>query len=93
MYAYEIDSNGYIVDNYLIDGDVPIPDGSITVQLPQPMPFHRPKWNGTEWGEGKPQEEIDFEQLLNSLQPTQQKLNAADLEIKILTLLLEMEVI
>lgn len=59
MYAYKVDNEGFIVDNYVIGGDVPVPDECITVQLPQPLPFHRSKWNGAEWIEGATQEEID----------------------------------
>lgn len=59
MYAYEIDSKGYIINNYDIGGDVTVPDGCITVQLPQPLPFYRSKWNGAEWIEGATLEEID----------------------------------
>lgn len=60
MHAYEIDNNGYIIINYdVINGDVEIPDGCITVQLPQPLLFYKPKWTGTEWVEGATKEEID----------------------------------
>ncbi|WP_374964631.1 hypothetical protein [Lysinibacillus sp. RS5] len=59
MYAYKVDSEGYIVDSYVIGGDVSVPDECITVQLPQPLLFYRPKWNGTKWIEGATQEEID----------------------------------
>ena len=59
MYAYKIDSDGYIVDNYVVGSDVLVPDGYITVQLPQPLPFYRSKWNGVKWVEGATQEEID----------------------------------
>lgn len=66
MYAYKIDDNGYITNSYLVGNDV-VPDGCITVQLPQPLPFHRPKWNGVKWIEGASQEEIDE---ITKVQPT-----------------------
>lgn len=59
MHAYKIDNDGYIIDNYVIGGTVPVPDECITVQLPQPLSFYRPKWNGAKWIEGATQEEID----------------------------------
>lgn len=71
MHAYKVDSQGYIVDNYVIGGDIAVPDGFITVQLPQPLLFYRPKWNGAEWIEGATQEEIDEITKGESLQPTE----------------------
>lgn len=59
MYAYKVDNDGYIIDNYVIGGTVPVPEECITVQLPQPLSFYRPKWNGVKWFEGATQEEID----------------------------------
>lgn len=67
MFAYAIDDSGYIIENYLIGGGVEIPDGCIDVQLPQPLIFHKPKWDGEQWGEGATQEEIDE---INNSQPT-----------------------
>lgn len=96
MYAYKIDENGFIIDNYLIDGDTPIPNGSITVQLPQPLPFYRTRWNGEEWVEGETEEEkAEREALatLEALKPTLEQLEQADFEIKSITLLKELEVI
>lgn len=61
--AYEIDEDGFIVEQYLVevneDGN-PINDefkDLVTVQLPQPN-FHRPKWSGKEWVEDATPEEI-----------------------------------
>lgn len=96
MHAYEIDDKGFIINNYYDNGDVEIPDGCITVQLPQPMPFHKPKWNGTEWVEGEIEEEKgerEANQLLESLKPTSSEIADAELEIKILTTLTELGVI
>ena len=96
MHAYEIDDKGFIINNYCANGDVEVPDGCITVQLPQPMPFHKPKWNGSEWVEGETEEEkIEREekQLIESLKPSPQEIANAELEIKILTTLTELGVI
>lgn len=96
MHAYEIDDKGLIINNYDVNGDIEIPDGCITVQLPQPMPFHKPKWNGSEWVEGETEEEKaerEEKQLLESLKPSQKEISDAEIEIKILTMLTELEVV
>lgn len=96
MHVYEIDDKGFIINNYYDNGDVEIPDGCITVQLPQPMPFHKPKWNGTEWVEGETEEEKaerEEKQLIESLKPSPQEIANAEIEIKILTMLAELEVV
>lgn len=96
MYAYEINKEGYIINNYLIDGDVPIPENCITEQLPQPLLFYRTKWDGTRWIEGETEaEKVEREsrQLLESLKPTPEELANAELEIKILTMLTDLGVV
>lgn len=73
-----------------------VPDGCITVQLPQPMPFYKPKWTGAEWVEGETEEEKaerEEKQLIESLKPSPQEIANAELEIKILTTLTELGVI
>lgn len=59
MYAYEIDDGGFIINNYLIGGEVDVPNGCVRSQLPQPLLFYKPKWNKEKWIEGATQEEID----------------------------------
>lgn len=96
MYAYKIDDEGFILDNYHIDGDVAVPEGCITVQLPQPLPFYKPKWNGTEWVEGESVEETDereSQQLLESLKPSAQEINDSELEIRFITILMDLGVV
>lgn len=72
MYAYEINDEGFIINNYLVDGDIEIPDGCIFVQLPQPLLFYKPKWTGEEWAEGATQEEIDEITKVEPSPPTQE---------------------
>lgn len=93
MQVIKIDEQGFVIGIEHINQDEQVDFNYVSVSPPQTPSFFKAKWDGKKWVEGKPQEEIDFEQLLKSLQPTQQNLDAADLEIKILTLLLEMEVI
>ncbi len=95
MHAYKIDDKGYIVDNYVIGGVTLVPDGCITVQLPQPLLFYRPKWLGEEWGEGETEEEKaerESRQLLESLKPSLPEIVDAELDIKILAMLTELGV-
>lgn len=57
--VYEIDENGFIINNYPINSDLSeIPKEKIvTKSLPQPN-FYRPKWTGVEWIEGATPQEI-----------------------------------
>ncbi|ODV55475.1 hypothetical protein [Lysinibacillus fusiformis] len=96
MYAYAIDSKGFIVESYLIGGDVTVPLTAITKQLPQPLPFVKPNWNGEEWVEGETEEEKterEEKQLLESLKPSPKEIADAELEIMFLTLLADVGVI
>jgi hypothetical protein len=93
MYAYKINDNGYIINNYVVGGDTIVPEDCITVQLPQPMTFQRTKWNGNEWVEGETEEEKterENQQLLNSLKPSIDEVKHAILEIEIITIVTEM---
>lgn len=62
--VYEIDDDGFIIENYLIsiveDGNLSdLPEGNIVpIDLPQPN-FYKPQWDGEKWMEGATQEEID----------------------------------
>lgn len=96
MYAYEINKQGYIINNYLIGGDVPIPESCITEQLPQPLTFYHPKWDGAKWIEGETEEEKaarEAGEQLVSLMPSAEEITNAELEIKMLILLTDLEVI
>lgn len=79
-------------DVILIDADAEY----VTIDLPQPLPFYRPRFNGAQWVEGISVEEITKlkqQQLLENLKPSVEEIMDADLEVKILTMLIEMEVI
>ncbi|MED4401352.1 hypothetical protein [Metabacillus fastidiosus] len=98
VHAYDVDESGLIVEYYLIEVDdegTPIEEELehlITAQLPQPN-FYRPKWTGTEWIEDKTQAEFDEEALLELLIPSITEIENAEFEIKILTILMEVELI
>ncbi|MEK5432603.1 hypothetical protein MKY88_17180 [Lysinibacillus sp. FSL R7-0073] len=96
MYAYTIDTKGFIIKSYLVGGDIAVPSTAINVQLPQPLPYIRPKWDGEEWVEGETEEEKterEERQLLESLKPSPKEIADAELEIKILTMLTDLEVV
>lgn len=100
-HIYQLNSDGFIEEVFLgefdDEGQLIDPVGEyVTTDLPQPLPFYRPKWNGSKWIEGATKEELEKhkeQQLLENLQPSVEEILDADLEIKILTMLLEMEVI
>ncbi|MFJ7646940.1 hypothetical protein ACIQ1H_05300 [Lysinibacillus sp. NPDC097279] len=87
VFLGEFDENGQLID----------PIGEyVTTDLPQPLLFYQPKWDDTQWVEGATEEELvkhKEQQLLDNLKPSVEEITDADLEIKILTILLEMEVI
>lgn len=61
---YEINEKGFIIEIYVgtfdDNGKLLNPLGDfVTTDLPQPLTFYKPKWNGTKWVEGAKQEEID----------------------------------
>lgn len=105
---YEVDVDGFIVNNYVgyvKDGTVvsyfdevgivdKIEKEFITKEIYGR--FHRAKWSNGEWIEGESQEakeERESQELLESMKPLPEDLLDSDLEIKIITLLMEMEVI
>ena len=77
----------YEIPKYFVD--VPLPSDEHGYQLP----FYRPRWTGSEWVEEKKQAEFDEEALLESLNPTHHQIVDAQLEIKILNTLMEVELI
>lgn len=100
--VHEVDEKGYVIEKYVGE----FKDGKlisnfedkkiVTVDFPQPSPFFRPRWNSVEWVEGETEEERNERESLLSfelLKPTQQELDDAQLEIKVLTLLSELEMI
>ena len=82
---YEIDSNGFITENYVGEfdevGNLINPIGNfITTDLPQPLLFYKPKWNGTQWVEGATQEEIDELTKIEPSPPTETEMLKRRLE-------------
>ena len=100
--VYEIDSNGFIIDNYVgefNEGALVTDFGDkvmVLERLPQPLLFYKPSWDGAKWVEGETAEEKaerESAQALESLKPSPEELADAELEIKVITMLTEMGVI
>lgn len=83
--VYEIDVDGYVIETYPGESDVPIPEGCITIQLPHPN-YYRPKWTGEEWVEGATPQEIE-EMIKPDPQPPSNEDRIAMLEDTILFIL------
>lgn len=88
---YTINTKGFI-ERVLIGefnelGKLISPVGEfITTSLPQPLPFHKPRWNGNGWVEGATQTEIDEITKPQPLTPTLEQ-RIAELENTLLNLL------
>lgn len=97
--VYEIDKDGFMTYRTAdIDVGSPVPPNYVSEGLPtdsegNQLPFWRPRWDGEMWSEGKSQEEFDEEKVLESLTPSPEEMYNADFEIRMITLLFEMEVI
>ncbi|WP_313894299.1 hypothetical protein [Psychrobacillus sp.] len=105
--ACEIDARGFMTGEVIVIEPVKydekespvydIPRGYIDVPLPfnesGQLPFFRPRWTGTAWVEDKTQVEFEEDDFLKSLIPSKEELADADIEIKTILLLMEMEVI
>ncbi|KPN95272.1 hypothetical protein [Lysinibacillus sp. ZYM-1] len=102
---YKIDENGFMLygeEIFLLEDEL-TPDDGIYVGKPLPtnelghqLPFQKIKWDGTQWIEGETEEEKnerEAQQLLESLKPSPNEIANAELEIKIVTMLTELEVI
>jgi hypothetical protein len=53
----KIDEQGFFLEDVLLDNDAPLPSSEHVESRP-PQGFHKPKWDGTSWVEGKPEGEI-----------------------------------
>ena len=85
-----------ITDSFpmIIQGDEQIPDPQY-ITVPCQDGFHHPKWTGTEWVEGLEQsklDEIEYQQYLDSLKPSEEEVKKAQMELLVMNLLFDMEV-
>lgn len=92
--GFRLDSDGYIVERPVVNLNGALPNNVILE--PPIMPFIKPRWNGTAWVEGETAEEKairESQEKLNNLNPSPEAIKDAEIEVKVLTLLLEMGVI
>lgn len=95
-YAYVIDHNGFIIGADIHYNGNELPDNFVLDFVPPELGIIRPKWNGSIWIEGETLEEKSERealQLLELLKPSSDEITNAELEIKILTMLKEVEVV
>lgn len=77
-HIYTINQQGFI-DRTLLGlfdekGNLISPLGDfVTTDLPQPLPFYKPRWNGTDWVEGATPEEIEEMTKVDPSPPTQEE--------------------
>lgn len=94
-HIYKVNNDGFIKDIYLgkfdDSGKLIEPVGDyITNDLPQPLPFYKPKWTGTKWIEGATREEIDKITKPQPITPTETEIlqqRLADVEVMLLEVL------
>lgn len=51
-----IDAQGTFVEDVLLEDGAALPEGTVDTRPPEG--FHRPRWDGSKWVEGKPSAEI-----------------------------------
>lgn len=95
--AFLIDTNGFVTDSIVVNSEEEYVEGdTVAVQPPIGISFYKMRWNGTEWVEGETEEEKYEREAIerpNALHPSSEELDEAKTEIKILTLLSELEMI
>ena len=90
-YAYIVDKDGFVVTAKVFDVDDEVDETVVKTFIPQGL--FKAKWNGDSWIEGETAEEKadrEAQQALDSLTPTPEEISDAELEIKVITLLMEM---
>lgn len=55
--VYKVDVSGFYVEPLLVQDGEEVEKGLIDIRIPDG--FHTPRFDGSQWVEGKPQEEID----------------------------------
>lgn len=98
--VYEIGKNGYLKEIYLANvssnGEILDKDKTHFISTDPPHGLYIIKWNGAEWVEGESEAELaerEAKQQLETLLPSPEEIEDAELEIKMITLLTELGVI
>lgn len=87
------DEEGFYIEDEIVHDWVRPIENQYIVNLDEEISFYKPKLVDGEIVEGKTEEEFLEELLMSALIPSQKELEEADFEIKIITLLTELEVI
>ena len=94
VFGNKVNSDGFVVETVVVNKDE-IPTDVVIVPILEGI-YRKPKWVDTEWVEGETEAERmerEAEQQLESFLPTAGEIADAELEIKMITLLNELEVI
>lgn len=97
--VYEVDEDGYLLKLYVahvVDGMIIDSDKQHCIIEDYPTGLIKQRWDGAKWVEGATDAELEEYQAqltLDSMKPSQEEINDAELEIKMITLLMEMELI
>lgn len=89
--AHKIDVDGFVVEPIVIKLEQEV--SKDIIKEPMQNGLYKPKWTGTEWIEGKTEEEFLEDEFLASLQPSPKEVAKAERELEIIELLIEMEVV
>lgn len=93
-YAYIINEEGFVINTKVFDIDDELDETVVKTFIPNGI--NKARWNGSEWVEGETanqKAEREAQQMLESLKPSQNEIEDAELEIKMITMLTEMGVI
>lgn len=100
--VFEIDERGFILNNYIVavdeKGNILEEEMKKCIFPPESNRFEqfKPRWDGEKWVEGESDEERiirEEKQIIASINPTPEQVADADLEIKMITLLMDMGVL
>ena len=87
------DDNGFYIGEEIVEYGTPLLENQYLAEINEEISFYKPKLVNGILVEGKTEEEFLQESLITALIPSQDKLDEADFEIKVITLLSELGVI
>lgn len=87
--ALVFDENGdYTKDKIVNDDYIPL-ENEVLVEIDTPLSFYSPKLENGDAVEGKSKADIEAEELLKSLEPSEDEVTQAELQIAILNTMME----
>lgn len=95
--VYQVDENGFLVEIYVVDFNedgTPVKELEANiVSVRPPDGLYRARWTGIEWVEDKTTQEFEEEEAISNLNPSQEDIEKAEFDLKVITTLLEVELI